>query len=191
VERATRSAQFEVTFDQLAAAAARPSPRQAPGLPRWAVWTWAPLAASLAVVALWVRPAPPQVRAKGQATLAVVNTQGQEIRAAAVGDEVALAVTSPTDGYALVLARDPSGQVQRLWPVDGARSGPVPRATRAVLAPAFRVTQGSLALVAILSDRPVDAAQAIRALEAGGSAAALPGEHLRTWTQLDVHPDGR
>jgi hypothetical protein len=150
-------------------------------------WVWLmptlALAASLAAFVFWPRPvAAPQdeVRLKGSPALRVVGVDGRKIDKTKAGQMVELAVTSAGFAHGLVLAVDPSGKVDVLWPRDSTQSARVPTGAGAHLEPAFEVTPGNLKLIAVFAEGPFAAevaqAQVAAAVEKAKAAGKSPLE---------------
>jgi hypothetical protein len=159
-------------------------PRVEPPMPiwRWLMPTLA-LAASVAAFVFWPKPgtAPQdEVRLKGSPALRVVGVDGRKIDKTKAGQMVELAVTSAGFAHGLVLAVDPSGKVDVLWPRDSTQSARVPTGAGAHLEPAFEVTPGNLKLIAVFAEGPFAAevaqAQVAAAVEKAKAAGKSPLE---------------
>ncbi len=164
--------------------------RHAPPEPeRTSRWGWmaAPLGAmALAMLLVLVVPGgepPNESRLKGTSSFRVLSAQGgQPISRANPGDRVVLAVGSAGHPYGLVLGVDESGAVSLVWPMGTFESGQVPSGPEARLDPPFEVTEGSLELFALFSDKPLELAVAQRAMEQAVEVAKREGKSPRQVT---------
>ncbi len=151
-----------------------------------------PAAAAVAVVLLVLPPAgpgpePPGVRSKGGAGLAVWLSRGGSVTPAedggefSAGDALRFRLHPGPHGYALLVGVEADGDVSVYVPAGGSRSTPVPpgRWTDCPHAVELDGSRGWERLVALYSDRPLEAEAVRRAVATAGrlkDAGHLPME---------------
>jgi hypothetical protein len=131
------------------------------------------LAAAAVIVLIVNPPKDDETRLKGSASVELLSEANQAVRAAHVGDRLQLALGAAGRPYAMVLGVDERGQIDLLWPQTGHRSGPAPRGARTVVT-RFEVTQGSITLVGIFSEQPIDIQDASRAVSGALHEGKVP-----------------
>ncbi len=117
----------------------------------------AALAVAASIVFFLSPPKEEESRLKGPVSIELIGAAGEPVTHAKVGDRVELAVGAAGKPWALVLAVDDRGNVEPLWPPGGG-SGPAPKGARATLM-SLEVTAGSVTLVALFTDQPLEPAQ--------------------------------
>ena len=177
-ERALAAPEFERVFARVAAR--RPTRRDR-------IFIGLAIAAALALAFVAV-PHRPAQRLKGGARLQLVRLG--DARPASVfhpGEQVALSVGGAGHRYALVVARPEASPPVQVWPSQP-QSGEIGRGAAVQLQPAFEVTEGSMRLVALFSDAPLDGAEVLaRWKRAGeGKLPEVPGEAARAQAELRV-----
>jgi hypothetical protein len=190
--KAMESPRFEAVWSSLQ----RVPPRR-----RWWRFAFVPAFAGVAAASiLWIRPARHDaIRPKGGYSVAVWTAHGRVDGSQPVrpGENVSLSVNTLGRKYALILGVDEAGAVAVVWPPGAGQSGETPAAPARPLAPAFKVTPGSLTLEAFFSDKPIPAQAAIESLrrrvaangpgaQSGQSIPVLPFESGRASTVLEV-----
>jgi hypothetical protein len=130
------------------------------------------LAAAAAFVFLINPPKEDDTRIKGVASVELISDTNQVVHAAHVGDRLQLALGAAGRPFAMVFAVDDKGQIDALWPA-GQRSGPAPKGARTVVT-RLEVTEGSLTLVALYSDQPLDVPEASKALSGALREGKVP-----------------
>jgi len=108
-------------------------------------------------------PVMDDTRVKGTASVELIGDASHAVKTAKVGDRLQLALGSAGKPYAIVFGVDDHGAVDAVWPLSGQRSGPAPKGARTVVS-GFEVTEGSLTLVALYSDQPLDLGEASKTL---------------------------
>lgn len=176
-QRSLASPNFEAA---LAVVERRRSTRGSPA------WLGLALAAA-AVLAFVAVPRGERARLKGGASLVLVPLGAKHPGPFRPGDKVALAVGGAGHRYALVLGEGEGQPAVLLWP-EVPRSGEIPAGASARLEPAFEVTPGSLHLVAIFSDQPLDAHEVLSRWNQAASPAPpkVDGESARAQAELRV-----
>ena len=114
----------------------------------------AAVAASLALVAVGLSLRSPMLRARGGASLALVDAAGAETRTPRPGETVVLRASPGAHRYALIGVVEAGGAPVVIWPERGSASGAVAGTVEIRLA----VSEGAARVVALFSDRPLDAA---------------------------------
>lgn len=174
---ARASPRFEATFSAIA--------RQRPAR-HTPAWVGLALAAA-AVLAFVAVPRGQHEGLKGGASLALVPLGDPHDGPFHPGEKVALAVGGAGHRYALVLGAGEGQPAVQLWP-EAPQSGEIPEGASARLNPVFEVTPGSLHLVAIFSDQPLDAQEVLSRWRKAGSPAPpkVDGEAARAQVELRV-----
>jgi hypothetical protein len=140
---------FQQAFAKLPAA--RPAFR-----PRRLFWAGAAVLAAAALF-LVARPAH-ELRAKGSASIEILNSAGRESLAPRVGEQVELRLGAGQYTYALAVGIDQAGATTRLWPSDEMHSALSPGTHASVQ---LRVTPGPVRIVGVFSNRPLSINDAI------------------------------
>jgi len=144
------------------------------------------LAASIALAIVLVPKLGPHERIKGKPFLELVTARGESAGAVAPGARLGLTVNGAGHAYVMVLAVSPDGGAAQLWPVRGDASGAIPPGS-ARLEPPFEVTPGSMHLVALFSDAPLDIHDVLN----HSVTSTIPGERARAETDLVVEENPR
>ena len=119
----------------------------------WLVPATLAAAACVALVVLW--PGGGAMRAKGSASLALVDRTGGQSKSPRIGDVLEMRAHPGGHRFALVLAVDDTSTVV-LWPLGGTRSGALGAGESASVK--LRVTPGSVKIIGAFSDEPLDVA---------------------------------
>lgn len=139
---------------------------------RW-LWALAPAVAVAAGLWLWARPRGGEERAKGEAVLTVYAARGETVTrledggALAPGDRIRFVIRPGGLGYAMIASLDGAGRATVYHPYGGAQSAPVAADPRVELAGSIVLDRapGPERIFALLSRRPLAAAEVVRALE--------------------------
>jgi hypothetical protein len=165
--------QFGATLAKLTAAQPAPRAKVIPLQRRAPVIFTLALAAAAVIVLIINPPKDDETRLKGNASVELLSEANQAVRAAHVGDQLQLALGAAGRPYAMVLGVDERGQIDLLWPQTGHRSGPAPKGARTVVT-RFEVTQGSITLVGLFSEQPLDIQDASRTLTGALKEGKVP-----------------
>lgn len=164
--------QFAATLAKLSAPP-RPVAKVVPLYRRAPVLFTVALAAAAVIVLIVSPPKDDETRVKGSGSVELLSDSNQAVRAAHVGDQLQLALGAAGRPYAMVLGVDDRGQIDLLWPQTGRRSGPAPKGARTVVT-RFEVTQGSITLVGLFSEQPLDVQDASRAVSGAMREGKVP-----------------
>ena len=151
---------------------------------RWIVPIFSAVAASVLVLAVVPRLlGPDENRLKGNTVGVYVVQEDQHVDVASVGDKVSVVVSTGTRLHVALFAVDGAGEVSRLWPTEGTRTGALDKAGIATLARDFEVTAGSVELFAAFSDEPTDLQVLEAELRSWLATGSVPTNPSRAWAQ--------
>jgi len=169
LERERSAADAVRSRPEFSATLARLSSQPSVGAKVIPLWRRAPvlmtaaLAAAAALVMIINPPTADDSRLKGSANVELIGETSHAVKSAKVGERLQLALGAAGKPYAMVLGVDEHGAVDAVWPLSGQRSGPAPKGARTVVS-GFEVTEGSLTLVALYSDQPLELGEASKTL---------------------------